>query len=1065
MAEGLLRRSSGRNGAARLLAAELPILSFLPAEVASLVVDSFELRSFSFGDTILREGEAADAFYVVTSGRARILKHAERGEEISLQTLRPGDIFGDAGLDGDAIVTATVRASSDLEVLRLDRSVLRALLKRQPQLRQYLTLHARHRELRGFFREYRAFARLPDEALQLLLSELESVSVSPDTVVARQGEAALQLFIVEEGRLRVHSVQDGRGRDVLYLRRGDYFGDASLFSGEPQAASIVSVGECRLLALGRPTFMRLVEGYPEFREELQQRVAQLRYRRTARIPLDFVQELLPADARSRAATMAEQVDIDQTATYATVVGSPASRLTPPASKVTMIDQRDGRRRRKRRRNFRTFPHVRQVDETDCGSACLAMICRHFGRRVTQTRIRHLTHTSLDGTSLRDICHAAAELGLAARTVKASPESLDTMPLPAIVHWEGNHWVVLYDIDDRHARIADPATRLIKLTRAEFETKWTGFAALFDYTEAFERTPEAKPGVAWLAPFFRPYARIALQALGLAIVVSVLQMILPLFTQVIVDRVLVDRDVGLLNLLIIAMCVALLVMAAAMSIQRYLLSFMAVRIDSAMLDFLTRTLLALPTRYFTARRTGDIQRRLAGVRQVREFVVQNGLAGITAVTQLFASVALMLIYSPRLALVFLSTAPLYALLMRVSRRWLRPTYNQLERAFGRYASYQIDAIKGIETVKALSAEGAFRELMLDEFNRVARQRFSADFTMMMYDGAAQALSILSMVLFLWVGAGQVLDGRMTIGALVAFNALVGLANAPMQTLLSIWDGAQMMSVVLDRLKDVFEQEPEQGAVRSRLLPVRTLEGRVAFRGLGFRYGGTDAPSILEDITLDVAPNQTIAIVGRSGSGKTTLVKCLAGLLEPTAGAILYDGVDLRSLNYRDVRRHVGFVLQESHLFDDTIAGNIAFGESEPDMDAVVWAAQMANAHDFVERLPLGYDTKIGESGLMLSGGQRQRIAIARAVYRRPPILIFDEATSSLDAESERAVKENMATLLEGRTAFVIAHRLSTVRDADLIVVLENGHIVEQGRHDELLRRQGFYFYLCGQQLGL
>jgi CRP-like cAMP-binding protein/predicted double-glycine peptidase len=644
MAESLLRRTSGRNGAAQLLASELPIFSFFPADVVSLVMDSFEPRSFSFGHTILREGERPDALYVVTSGRARILRLAERGEEISLQTLRPGDTFGDAGLDGDAVATATVRASSDLEVLRLDRSVLRALLKRQPALREYLTLQARHRELRGFFREYIAFAKLPDEALQLLLSELETVTVPPDTVVARQGEMAQKLFIVEDGRLRVHSVQDGRGRDVLYLRRGDYFGDASLFSGEPQAASIVSVGECRLLALGHPTFMRLVDGYPDFGDELRQRVAQLHYRRTARIPLDFVQELLPADARSTPQPMAAQVDIDQTATYATVVAAPASRSSHAAPKMTAIDRPTGRRRQKRRR-FRTFPHVRQVDETDCGSACLAMICRHFGRKVSQARIRQLTHTSLDGTSLRDICHAATELGLAARTVKASPESLDTMPLPAIVHWEGNHWVVLYDIDERHARIADPATRLIKLARAEFETRWSGFAALFDYTQAIERVPETKAGVAWLTPFFRPYARIALQALGLAVVVSALQMILPLFTQVIVDRVLVDRDVGLLTLLIIAMGVALVVMTAAMSVQRYLLSFMAVRIDSATLDFLTRTLLALPTRYFTARRTGDIQRRLAGVRQVREFVVQNGLAGITAVTQLVASVALMLIYSP------------------------------------------------------------------------------------------------------------------------------------------------------------------------------------------------------------------------------------------------------------------------------------------------------------------------------------------------------------------------------------------------------------------------------------
>ena len=1030
----------------------VPLFSFLPAALRQGVVRRFVPVSFPFGAVIVREGDPADALYVLLGGRARVVKRAHGGEEIALDVLRPGDAFGEMALLERTTRTATVRASTEVELLRLDRAAFDELVAAAPDLKKYLELQASARRLNRLLRSYTAFARLPADAIATMLAELETETVAPGVVVIRQGDPPGPMYVVEEGRLRVFVEEDGARRYLMYLRRGDFFGELSLFRGQPRATSVETVSSCRLLRLNPATFRRLVEGYPEFGPQLEQRIAQYEYRAVARVPIDFADEMLPAETRAHEQAGSRQVDADVTDEDA-----PDAAASPFVTADGLFV--------KRARRIRGFPHVRQLDAADCGAAALAMVCRHWGRAVSLARIRQLCFTSTDGTSLRSLCQAATELGLAARPVKASPRNLSAMPLPAIVHWEGNHWVVLYDVTGDHVRIADPAIGLRRLPREDFERRWTGYTALFDYTDAFARAPVEAASAAWLWPFVRPFGSVLARAVGLAIVASALTMLPPVFTQVIVDTVLVEQDVGLLDVLILAMLAALGFMTVSVVVQRYLLSFIAVRIDAGTLDYLTRTLLALPMAYFNARRIGDIQRRLAGVRQVRDFMVQSTVVGITSVVQLAVALALMSAYSLLLTGVFLATAPLYLALMRFSARRLRPIFDDLEEGFSRYASHQIDAIRGIETVKAMGAEVAFRELMLAQFHRIAHRQFRADFTAMVYDGAVGSVAYLSSALFLWVGARQVLDGQLTIGALVAFNSLVVLANGPITTVLTLWDNLQLASVLLGRLDDVFQHEPEQGRDRTRLTPVRTLEGRVSLRDVGFRYGGPESPPILERITVDVPAGRTVAIVGRSGSGKTTLVKCLAGLHEPTEGAILYDGVDMKSLNYRDLRRQIGFVLQDNHLFDDTIARNIAFGEPEPDLDRVMWAARVANAHEFIERLPLGYDTRVGESGVAVAGGQRQRIAIARAVYHQPPVLILDEATSSLDTESERAVKDNIDRLLEGRTSFVIAHRLSTVRDADVILVLEKGRLVEQGSHDDLMERQGLYFYLVSQQLGL
>ena len=1015
----------------------LPLLAFLTPEVRGLVADSFVPASFEFGAVIFEEGDPADALFVLAEGRARVLK-MQGDSEVSLNVLQPGDSFGENAVLTGGVRSATVRASSSkVEVFRLDAGVFRALAARDPRITESFELGIRRHKLGDLLRLSSPFASLSDDGMRDLLRELRPVDIAEGDIVCREGELATSLDIVEDGRLR--AFVDVEGRDVAFLTTGDVVGERALLTDSPLPATVQALSDSKLLRLGKDSFARLLDQHPTLREQIAARAAQYDYRSQARVPLDFADELLPADAD-------------------------AGTAADPTAGVEEDDAPDGQFVKSPGR-IRKFRHIRQVDEADCGAAALAMVCRHFGARVSLARVRQQVGTGVDGTSLRGLARGGEELGLATKALKVSRRNVESLPLPAILHWGGNHWVVLTDVDAAHVKIADPALGNRRIPRADLDKQWSGYAVLFARTERVDELAPSPSGFSWLRPFARKFWRPIAGAVALAMVVSALNLALPVLTQIVVDDVLGPRDFGLLETLVLAMAAVLVVSVGASYVQRLVLSRAAVGMDAETLDHVAGKMLALPMRYFYARRTGDLQRRLIGMRQVRQFLVQNSVIAITSAMQLLVAVVLMFVYSPVLALIFLGAAPLYVVLMRYAVRRIRPLADSLEEAFSEYHSLQVDAVKGIETVKALGGEDALRRAMVREYRGLSDRQLKVDMAGMAYDGAVQALTFVSLVAFLWFGSLQVLDGSLTIGGLVSFSALVVLANGPIVVLLGLFDDLQTASVLLSRLSDIFEEAPEQGQDHSQLRPVPTLEGRVRLTDVGFRYGGPDATPILSGVSFEVPAGTTVAIVGRSGSGKTTLVKLLAGLVEPTEGSIAYDGVDMRTLDYRELRRHIGVVLQESFLFADTLARNIAFGEGEPDMARVVRAATIASAHEFISRLPLGYETRVGETGLLLSGGQRQRIAIARAVYHEPPILLFDEATSSLDTEAERAVQDNMARLLDRRTSFVIAHRLSTIRNADVILVLERGRLVESGTHDELLAAKGLYFYLSSQQLDL
>jgi ABC-type bacteriocin/lantibiotic exporter with double-glycine peptidase domain/CRP-like cAMP-binding protein len=1016
------------------LLAELPEFAELPAAVRELVERSFTTVELAFGEVVFRQGQPPDAYYVVAAGSARVLVEGESGQEVSLNNLRVGDAFGEGALLDSSQRTATVRASSPLRLLRLDVGIFQAILDVYPEIAAAFHGNERARQINDFLRLHSAFAALPREITPELIDRFERVEMADGEDAVRQGEHADALYLVRDGRLGVWiSGEDGVGKRVRTVHSGEFFGELALVRGSARTATVRAEGSVRLLRLSAVHFHRLMEDSPAFAERVRERIALY-------------------DMRERAVAPPVQPS-------AAIAGETVWSAADPGLSVseTGADEAAVQRRRRRR-----FPFVRQIDEMDCGAACVAMLCRFFGHDVSMTSIRSAVGSDVSGTTLSGLIRGGGEMGLAMRAIKSSADRLDSLPLPAVLHWEGNHWLIAHRVDGDRVRLMDPARGPHTVSREQLAEKWSGYTALAAPTEALAAAPRGGLDLRWLRPFIRPYRGVLVIALVLSIIAAGFEMAVPVFSQVIVDQVIGHHDQTLLYVLMAAMLGALLIAVGVTVLQRFLLARVAGHLDGETLDFISTKLLRLPMRYFETRRTDDIQRRITGMREVRAVLVQNGLVALTAATQLIVAVAIMFSYAWTLGVLFLLGAPLYGGLMRFSQRWLRPVFDSVEEGQARYESRQIDAIRGIETVKTMGAEESLRQRMAEEFGLLRDKLLRSDHVVMIYEGLVSLVAFFVYGLFLFVGALEVLHNDLTVGGLVAISGLVLLANTPIALLLALWDRVQLVTVLLGRLQDVFEQEPEQGHDHKRLRSPGSLEGQIRLSRVGFAYATAADRAILQDVSLLVEPGTTVGLVGRSGAGKSTLVKCLAGLLVPTMGTIEYDGVDLRELRFSELRRRIGFVLQSPYLFDDTIEANIAFGEERPDADQVRWAAEVADAAEFIESLPLGYKTRVGDSGLRLSAGQAQRISIARALYHRPPVLIFDEATSALDTEAERAVKQNTDHLLQGRTAFVITHRLTTIRDADIICVLEQGRLVEHGNHEELLRRQGLYAYLQAQQ---
>ena len=667
-----------------------------------------------------------------------------------------------------------------------------------------------------------------------------------------------------------------------------------------------------------------------------------------------------------------------------------------------------------------------------------------------------------------LLRAAKQLGLKAKSSRTTPERLSLTPLPALAvlrNEDGSErFVILAQCDAQRVLLQDPAAETARPVIEPLDVfvgHWTGELILITSRAALAGEL-AKFDFSWFIPSLVKHRRLLGEVLFISFILQLFALVSPLFFQVVMDKVLVHRGVTTLDVLVIGLVVVVVFESLLNGLRSYVFSHTTNRIDVELGARLFRHLVQLPLAYFQARRVGDSVARVRELENIRSFLTGNALTVLLDVVFSIVFVAVMLFYSVPLTLIVLVSMPLYFGLSLAVVPILR---RRLDEKFARGAENQamlVETVSAIQTVKATALEPAFGRRWDNQLAAYVSASFR---TQNLASWAHEGVNLIGKLVnaaTLWYGAHLVMNNELTVGQFVAFNMFAQRVSQPIMRMAQLWTDFQQTGISMARLGDILNTRTEVPPSTAAQLPA--LKGRVTLDNLTFRYRPEAAP-VLNGVSLNVHPGEVIGIVGRSGSGKSTLTKLIQRLYTPEQGRVLVDGIDISLIDAAQLRRQVGVVLQENTLFNRSVRENIAIVDPAAPLEAIIQAAQLAGAHEFISELPEGYDTMVGEQGASLSGGQRQRVAIARALFTHPRILIFDEATSALDYESEAIVQRNMTHICKGRTVFIIAHRLSAVRRADRIIVMDKGRIVEGGTHESLLARpKGIYAHLWAMQDG-
>jgi ATP-binding cassette, subfamily B, bacterial HlyB/CyaB len=1024
---------------------ELWFFSILRDEELAELITTAELKSYNAGEIIFNQGDAGDKFYIVYNGKIRVLRKDEKQTETNLGVMTKGDHFGETALISDKPRNATTRVVEDSILISIGKEAFNKYIFSKPQLREYFDKFIKYTSIHIFLKSCSKLSSLPPQELRQLVDQFKPEYFRAGEVVFTQGADPDKFYLIETGKLKIVRWEDDKSEIINFLREGEFFGEKALLEEAQRYADVVCLTDCHLFSLSKEAFQNMVTKSPKMKRVIEDRIASY----LSDVPPIPYKEIIKEEL---AAFKGIKVEKDIVKEESPPSGKKKKRFKKLASYY-----------------FRHihFPFIRQYDQMSCGTTCLMMIAKYYGKFFSSSRLRELAYVDRSGSSLANLASAAEQIGFTTRGMKLDYEKLMSVTHPCIIHWQGYHYVVVYRITGDEVWVADPALGLRKYKKNYFMENWTGIALILEPTPEFKKQEEDISSIRNFLQFVMPYRTILFEILTASIILNLFGLTTPIFTQNVIDKVILHNNMSLLNIMLIGMLIVIIFRFLVDILRQYLIVHTSMKIDLRMLIAFYKHMLALPLGYYKVRKIGDFIARFGENMKIRNFLTNTALTLVLDTILIIVYLSMMFYYNVTMAALVLLLVPVYAGITLTFTPMLKRLNIDSFQAHSDSDSHLIESINAIDAVKAMNAEYPTRWKWEDKFIKSLNIDFRLFNTSMYFNSLGNFVGLLSSTLILWYGAHKVMQNVLTVGELMAFMALVGSVLTPINRIITSWDQVQQTLVSVDRLNDVFSaraEQPETSEDPSGIV-LREPKGEIVFDKVFFRYGGQEDPYILSNISLKIDPGKSLAVVGRSGSGKTTLVKLISKFYDINEGKITIDGIDIKNINLNNLRQTVGFVLQENFIFNGTIRENISMNDPQETMAKVIEAATLANAHDFISGLGPGYETKVGESGLQLSGGQKQRIAIARVLYRNSKIIIFDEATSSLDTESEQAIQKNMNTILKDKTSIIIAHRLSTVRNADKIAVIDNGEIVESGTHDELMEHRGLYHYLVHQQLNL